>query len=101
MEVKVPVLESESSILLEKPAEITLFLHTSPDTPILAKVTEISPAPELTEQRTYCYNLRAYLTPDQCKDLKYGMRGIAKVEGKEVTIGYFLFKSVILYFRGL
>ncbi len=101
MEVKVPVLESESSILLENPTQITLFLHTSPDTPIIADVKEITPAPELTEQRTYCYNLYAYLPPEQVKDLKYGMRGIAKVEGKEVTIGYFLFKSVILYFRGL
>lgn len=101
MEVKVPVLESESSILMENPARITLFLHTSPDTPILADVKEITPAPELTEQRTYCYNLYAYLPPEQAKDLKYGMRGIAKVEGKQVTIGYFLFKSVILYFRGL
>lgn len=103
MEVKVPVLESESSILLENPPVITLFLHTSPDTPIVAEVKEISPAPELTEQRSYCYNLRAYLPKEQCEDLKlkYGMRGIAKVEGKEVAIGYFLFKSVILYFRGL
>ena len=55
----------------------------------------------MTEQRTYCYNLIAELPPTQTRDLKYGMRGIAKVEGSEVSIGYFLFKSVILYFRGL
>ena len=101
MDVKVPINERESSILLQNPEIITLFLHTSPDTPILAKVREISPSPELTEQRTYCYNLIAELPPTQTRDLKYGMRGIAKVEGSEVSIGYFLFKSVILYFRGL
>lgn len=101
MDVKVPVNERESSILLHSPQEITLFLHTSPDTPIRAKVREISPAPELTEQRTYCYNLFAVLPEKESKGLKYGMRGIARVEGDDVSVGYFLFKSVILYFRGL
>ncbi len=101
MDVKVPINEKESSILLQEPEEITLFLHTSPDTPIYAKVREISPTPELTEQRTYCYNLTAELPETESAGLKYGMRGIAKVEGAEVSIGYFLFKSVILYFRGI
>ncbi len=101
MDVKVPINERESSILLQNPEQITLFLHTSPDTPIYAKVREISPSPELTEQRTYCYNLIAELPEKESAGLKYGMRGIAKVEGASVSIGYFLFKSVILYFRGL
>lgn len=101
MHVKIPVNERDSSILLEKPESVTLFLHTSPDTPIEAQVQEISPAPELTEQRTYCYNVIAVLPESKAKDLKYGQRGIARVEGAEVSIGYFLFKSVILYFRGL
>ncbi len=101
MDVKVPINERESSILLQNPEEITLFLHTSPDTPIYAKVREISPSPELTEQRTYCYNLMAELPETESAGLKYGMRGIAKVEGAKVSIGYFLFKSVILYFRGI
>lgn len=103
MDVKVPVNERESSILLQKPEKITLFLHTSPDTPIVASVREISPAPELTEQRTYCYNLIAELPPEYSagEKYRYGMRGIAKIEGRKVSIGYFLFKSVILYFRGI
>ncbi len=103
MDVKIPVLESESSILLNlhEGDNLTLFLHTSPDTPITAKVREISPAPELTEQRTYCYTITAELPEETAKNLKYGMRGIAKVEGEQVSIGYFLFKSVILYLRGL
>ncbi len=101
LDVKVPVNERDSSILLKKPDSIVLFLHTSPDTPIYAKVREISPAPELTEQRTYCYNMLAELAEADVRDLKYGMRGIARIEGERVTIGYFLFKSVILYLRGL
>jgi len=101
MDAYIPVNERDSSILLAKPESVTLFLHTSPDTPIEAQVREISPAPELTEQRTYCYNVIAVLPESETKSLKYGQRGIAKVEGDEVSIGYFLFKSVILYFRGL
>lgn len=101
MDVKVPVNEQESSILLKKPETITLYLHTAPDTPIEATVREISPTPELTEQRTYCYNLFGELPADENQSLRYGMRGIAKIEGDEVTVGYFLFKSVILYFRGI
>lgn len=101
MDVKVPVNERDASILLNEPQEITIFLHTSPDTPIRARVREISPAPELTEQRTYCYNLIAELPEGVTRSYRYGMRGIAKIEGEDVSIGYFLFKSVILYFRRL
>lgn len=101
MDVKVPVNEQESSILLKKTETITLYLHTAPDEPIEAVVREISPTPELTEQRTYCYNLFAELPPEKVTSLRYGMRGIAKIEGDDVTVGYFLFKSVILYFRGI
>lgn len=101
MDVKVPVNESDSSILLKEPEMITLFPHTSPDKPVRARVREISPAPELTEQRTYCYNLIAELPEEAARGFRYGMRGIAKIKGEDVSIGYFLFKSVILYFRRL
>lgn len=100
MHAEIPVNERESSILLGKPSEVTLFLHTSPERPIIASVSEIRPYPELTEQRTYCYNVTAVL-PESESSLNYGMRGIAKLHGEKVMLGYHLFKSIILYIRGI
>ena len=39
--------------------------------------------------------------PDNSAGLRYGMRGIARLSGENVSLGYRLFKSVVLYFRGL
>jgi hypothetical protein len=41
------------------------------------------------------------MLPDGPDDLRYGMRGIAKLSGGDVSLGYRLFKSTVLYFRGL
>ena len=38
---------------------------------------------------------------ENSEQLRYGMRGIAKLAGREVRLGYWLFKSAVLYFRGL
>ena len=60
----------------------------------------MSQYPELTEQKTFCYKVRVRL-PDDSAGLRYGMRGIARLSGGNVSLGYRLFKSVVLYFRGL
>lgn len=99
MVAEIPLNERDSSILRQSPTA-TLFLHTAPERPIPVKILEISPYPELTEQRTYCYIVRAEL-PENMTDLRYGMRGIAKISGEKVFLGYHLFKSVVLYFRGI
>ncbi len=99
MIAEIPVNERDASILERVPAA-TLFLHTAPEQPIPARITEISRYPELTEQRTYCYRVRAELPPE-AGSLRYGMRGIARLSGERVSLGYYLFKSVVLYFRGL
>jgi len=93
------VSERDGSVLYEN-MSIQLFLYTSPEKAIPVKILEISHYPELTEQKTYCYKIRAEL-PADTKDLRLGMRGIAKISGSEVPLGYYLFKSVVLYFRGL
>jgi hypothetical protein len=33
--------------------------------------------------------------------LRYGMRGVAKIKGKRIALGYMLFKSAVLYLRWL
>lgn len=94
---EIPVNERDASVLRGE-FTVTLFLHTAPETAINAVLREVSSYPELTEQKSYCYLVRAEL-PDAGKGLRYGMRGIAKLSGGEVTLGYRLFKSVLLGIR--
>ena len=39
--------------------------------------------------------------PASADQLRYGMRGVARISGGKVSLGYRLFKSAVLYFRGL
>ncbi len=88
--------ERDSSILLNSP-EATLFLYTQPDRALEAQITDIRQYPELTEQRTYCYKVRATLKDEI--EARYGMRGIAKLRGGRVSLGYYLFKNLVIYLR--
>ena len=58
----------------------------------------ISPKPVLTELGRYCYVVKMELTSKDIK-LMPGLRGIARVEGEKVSLGYYLFKNVILWWR--
>ena len=95
---EIPVNERDSSVLQEK-FTATLFLHTAPERAIKTDETETASYPVLTEQNTYCYTVRAKLAENQTGNLRFGMRGIAKLSGKRVCLGYLLFKNLILYFR--
>lgn len=99
MVAEIPVDERDASILSRR-FQVTLFLHTAPETAIPAEILEISHYPELTEQKTYCYKVRAKLL-NVPAELRYGMRGVAKLSGGRVSLGYRLFKNVVLYFRGM
>ncbi len=99
MVAEIPVNERDASILQDR-FHATLFLHTAPETAIPVEILEVSQYPELTEQKTFCYKVRVRL-PENSAGLRYGMRGIARLSGENVSLGYRLFKSVVLYFRGL
>lgn len=88
--------ERESSILRGK-FDATLFLYTAPETAIKTEISVVSNTPELTEQRTYCYKVRAKML--NAGDLLYGMRGIAKLRGEPVSLGYYLFRNLVIYLR--
>ena len=90
----------ENSSMLQKNFSTALFLHTAPDKKLLAKVLQISSYPELTEQRIYCYKVSAELER-QNEILRYGMRGIAKLSGEKVSLGYAVAKRIILWFRSI
>ena len=55
--------------------------------------------PERTEQNVWCYKVLAEL--DSTMTLRYGMRGVAKLNGRRIALGYMLFKNGVLYLRWL
>jgi len=93
----IPINEQNSSILRQSPT-LALFLHTSPENALECEIVDVAHYPELTEQKTYCYHIQARLTGKQ-DGLRYGMRGIAKLSAGDYSLGYRLFKNVILYTR--
>ena len=99
MIAEIMVNEKDASVLEGSP-RILLFLHTRPELPIRVKILSERFYPELTEQNIYSYNLKAEMI-GEVPDLRYGMRGIARVSGKKVKLGYYLFRSLVLWYRGL
>ncbi len=99
MVAEIPVNEEESSVLQQE-FSAELFLHTAPEDAIGVKITHVADHPELTENNSYCYLVSGEI-PGDSGNLKYGMRGIARLYGGKVPLGYRLFKGALLYFRGL
>ena len=99
MIAEIMVNEKDASVLENRP-KVVLFLHTRPELPILAKIISERFYPELTEQNIYSYNLKAEMA-GEVPDLRYGMRGVARVTGPKVKLGYYLFRSLVLWYRGL
>ena len=97
IEAEILLNEADASVLY-KDTKITLYLHASPETPIYGKIFSISTKPILTKTGQFCYVIKLKL--DKI-DQKYivGMRGIARVTGKRVSIGYYLFRNLVLWWR--
>ena len=93
----IPVNEQNASLLRQSP-KLALFLHTAPENALDCEIIDVAHYPELTEQKTYCYHIQARLTGNH-EGLRYGMRGIAKLSAGDYSLGYRLFKNVILYTR--
>ena len=93
---EIQVNERESSILAGK-LEATLFPYTAPENGLRTEIISVRKIPELTEQRIYCYTVKArVLNPD---GMRYGMRGIARLEGERIPMWYYLFRSLMVYLR--
>jgi hypothetical protein len=81
---------------------VTLYLHARPGTSIRGEILTVTPKPVLTERGTYCYLIRVGLKDGgNAGDLICGMRGVARVSGPRVSLGYYLFRHIILWYRKL
>ncbi len=91
--------EGNASVLNDqKQLSITLYLHNRPEMPINGKIVSISPKPILMENKSYCYLIKFELAEKQ-PGIICGMRGIARVSGGKVTLAYYLFRNVVLWWR--
>jgi len=93
--------ETDAVVLREQPLKsnwVTLYLHTQPETAVTGKIISISPKPVLSETGQFCYIIRMALD-ETALNLIYGMRGVARVKGQEVSLGYYLFRNLILAWR--
>lgn len=93
---EIQVNERESSILAGK-LKATLFPYTSPESGLHTEIISVRKIPELTEQRIYCYTVKARVLDGS--GMRYGMRGIAKLEGEKIPMWYYLFRSLVVYMR--
>ena len=89
--------ENNASVLGDK-TQITLYLHSKPESPVKGKIISVSPKPMLTETGQFCYIIKMKLNEIK-PGFIVGMRGVARVSGEKVSIGYYLFKSLVLWWR--
>jgi hypothetical protein len=90
--------EHNASVLDGDNTRYALYLHTRPEVPlVIGKVVSISPKPILTERKTFCYQIKLELTGNE--KLICGMRGVARISGPKVSLGYYLFRNIVLWWR--
>lgn len=89
--------ESNASVLT-KDSVVTLYLHNSPETAIKCKIGRISPKPVLTEKKVFCYLIRLKML-NHPTDIICGQRGVARISGPRIRLGYYLFRNIVLWWR--
>lgn len=91
-------LNERNASVLGANSTVTLYLHNSPETPIKCEVEQISPKPVLTEKKVFCYLIRMRMA-NPPGDMICGQRGIARISGPKVRLGYYLFRNIVLWWR--
>ena len=92
------MLDEQSASVIDDKMNITLYLYSCPEMPIHGKILSASPRPMLTKTGQFCYLIKMKLHEIDSNFI-VGMRGIARVSGEKVSIGYYLFKNLVLWWR--
>ncbi len=88
VEIQLPV---EDAINLELGADVLAFLNTAPDRPLKAKLVKASYEAVETPGGILAFRLKATPTGKE-KSPRIGLRGTAKIYGKEVSLFYYLLR---------
>lgn len=79
------------AVTLDLGADVRLFLNVDPNNPLKATLFRTAFEPEQRPDQTIAFRLRARLSNGQ-NIPRIGLRGTAKLYGKSVSLGYFLFR---------
>ena len=87
----------EDAIQLELGAEVNVFLNVDPLFPLKAKIVQTSYETITMPDNSLAYVVKAELAKGTLP--RIGLRGTAKVFAEEVSLGYYLMRKPILFFR--
>jgi len=80
-------------------AEVLLFLNTAPHAPVAAELERISYRASPAPDGTLSYRLKAAITDTDRSALRLGLKGTAKVYGRRVPLGLYIFRRPIAVVR--
>ena len=92
------------AIALEQGAPIKLFLQVAPLKPLKASVVQTSYQVSLSPEGVAAYRLRARfedLDQDEAAIARVGLKGTAKIFGKQASLAYYLFRRPLASLREL
>ena len=87
-----------NAIELPEHAKVTLYLNTSPLTPIEGVVKSIGYEAMQRPDGTYAYRLRA-LVQGIHHNQRIGLKGTAKISGHYVPMAYWIFRKPLAFAR--
>ncbi|OGV47826.1 MAG: hypothetical protein A2017_15980 [Lentisphaerae bacterium GWF2_44_16] len=92
-------LNERDASVLGPDMSVDMYLHTRPEKAIRGKILSISPKPMMMEDRRFCYLVK--IMPDDIRSAKFicGTRGVARIGGARVSLGYYLFRNAVLWWR--
>lgn len=92
-------LPAADAINLEPGAEIRLFLHVAPLSPLQAVLNETSYQATLSPDNIAAYRIKGRITADDGLVARIGLKGTAKVYGRQVPLGYYLLRRPLAALR--
>jgi len=91
-------LPPDDAVELEVGGDVTVYLNIAPLSPLHAKIVQSSYEAMVQPDNSIAYIIKAAL--EQGSGLpRIGNKGTAKVYGKSVSLGYYLFRKPILFLR--
>jgi multidrug resistance efflux pump len=91
-------LAPEDTVELEAGAEVTVYLHTDPLSPLRASITHSSYEAVPGPDGKLAYLVRAELASGQVQP-RVGLRGTAKISAGRVSLAFYLFRKPLAFLR--
>ncbi len=98
------MLPVSDAVNLDTGAEVRIFLNIRPDSPLSASLRQASYEAQITSEGILAFRLKASLNnpvrlSSPKSSYRIGLRGTAKIYGKEVTLFYYLMRRPLTALR--